>query len=100
MFVAAAKLSSPTVGSGATSRPASVASSREGRVTPSHSSGRITPSNSTRYIPSDGRVTPASATRVLPEAVTPSARSRIKATVTSLNGKSLEYFPQICNAFC
>ncbi|KAF8491309.1 hypothetical protein F5888DRAFT_1865451 [Russula emetica] len=70
-----------------TSRPTSVASSREGRVTPSHSSGRITPSNSTRYTPySNGRVTPASATRVFSDAVTPSARSRIKSTATSMNG--------------
>ncbi len=100
VFVAAAKLSSPTVGPGATSRPASVASSREGRVTPSHSSGRITPSNSTRYTPySNGRVTPASATRGLPEAVTPSARSRIKVTATSLNGKSLECSPPLYNTF-
>jgi hypothetical protein len=93
VFVAAAKLSSPTVGLGATSRPTSVASSREGRVTPSHSFGRITPSNSTRYTPySNGRVTPASTSRVLSEAVTPSARPRIKTTATSLHGKSLECF--------
>jgi hypothetical protein len=93
VFVAAAKLSSPTVGLGATSRPASVASSREGRITPSHSSGRITPSNSTRHTPySNGRVTPASTSRVLPEAVTPSARPRIKTTATSLHGKPLECF--------
>ncbi|KAF8502838.1 hypothetical protein F5888DRAFT_1121300 [Russula emetica] len=70
-----------------TSRPTSVASSREGRVTPSRSSGRITPSNSTRYTPYyNGRVTPASATRVFSDAVTPSARSRIKSTATSMNG--------------
>ncbi|KAI0278516.1 hypothetical protein BGY98DRAFT_1096749 [Russula aff. rugulosa BPL654] len=87
VFVATAKLSSPTVGPGVTSRPTSVASSREGRVTPSHSSGRITPSNSTRYTPySNGRVTPASANRVFSDAVTPSARSRIKTTATPMNG--------------
>lgn len=87
VFVATAKLSSPTVGPGVTSRPTSVASSREGRATPSYSSGRITPSSSTRYTPySNGRVTPASASRVLSDAVTPSARSRIRSTATYMNG--------------
>jgi hypothetical protein len=94
VFVAAAKLSAPTVGVGTTSRPTSVASSRGGRVTPSYSSGRITPSNSARYTPySNGRVTPASSTsRALLEAVTPSARPRIKTAATSFNGKYLERF--------
>jgi CAP-Gly domain-containing linker protein 1 len=93
VFVAAAKLSAPTVGVGATSRPSSVASSRGGRVTP-HSSGHITPSHSTRYAPySNGRVTPASSTsRVLSEAVTPSARPRIKTAMTSLNGNHLKCY--------
>ena len=94
VFVAAAKLSAPTVGVGATSRPTSVASSRGGRVTPSHSSGRITPSNSARYTPySNGRVTPASSTsRVLPEAVTPSARPRIRTAAAPFNGNCLVFF--------
>ncbi|KAI9437750.1 hypothetical protein H4582DRAFT_1957334 [Lactarius indigo] len=76
VFVAAAKLSAPTVGVGAMSRPSSVASSGGGRVTPSYSSGRITPSNSARHTPySNGRVTPASSTSLIPsDAVTPSAR--------------------------
>ncbi|KAI0305786.1 hypothetical protein B0F90DRAFT_1107560 [Multifurca ochricompacta] len=88
VFVASAKLSAPTVGVGAISRPSSVASSRGGRVTPSCSSGHITPSNFTRHTPySNGRVTPASSTtRVLPEAVTPSARPRVKTTTTPFNG--------------
>ncbi|KAI9509749.1 hypothetical protein F5148DRAFT_1374978 [Russula earlei] len=89
VFVAAAKLSAPTVGVGLTSRPASVASSAGGRVTPSDSSGRITPSsNSTRYVPLyNGRVTPASSTsRALQEVVTPSARPRIKTSATPFNG--------------
>ncbi|KAH9957889.1 hypothetical protein BC827DRAFT_1137068 [Russula dissimulans] len=87
VFVAATKLSAPTVGVGLTSRPASVASTG-GRVTPSNSLGRITPSKSTRYTPySSGRVTPAlSTSRALPEAVTPSARPRIKTAATPSNG--------------
>ncbi|KAH7888798.1 hypothetical protein F5I97DRAFT_1855623 [Phlebopus sp. FC_14] len=67
VFVAAMKLSAPTVG--ANHRPPSVASSRSGRVTPSSSfslnSGRITPSSSSgRTVPlsnvsrSSGRITP------------------------------------------
>lgn len=93
VFVAAAKLSAPTVGVGITSRPTSVASSRGGRITPSHP-GRITPSNSTRYAPySNGRVTPASSTSfVQSEAVTPSARPRIKTATTPFNGKFPESF--------
>ncbi|KAF8844266.1 hypothetical protein BDN67DRAFT_963002 [Paxillus ammoniavirescens] len=54
VFVAATKLSAPTVG--ANYRPQSVASSRSGRVTPSLS-GRITPSAS--FSLSSGRVTPS-----------------------------------------
>jgi len=94
VFVAATKLSAPTVGVGITSRPTSVASSRGGRITPSHSAGRITPSNSTRYAPySNGRVTPASSTSLVQsEAVTPSARPRIKTATTPFNGKSPESF--------
>ncbi|KAI0266879.1 hypothetical protein BC834DRAFT_873993 [Gloeopeniophorella convolvens] len=89
VFVAAAKLSAPTVGVGAMSRPSSVASSQDsGRVTPSYSSGRITPSNLARYTPySNGRVTPASSTsRAQTEAVTPSARPRVKTATTPFNG--------------
>ncbi|KAH9048365.1 hypothetical protein EDB84DRAFT_1457717 [Lactarius hengduanensis] len=88
VFVAAAKLSAPTVGVGAMSRPSSVASSGGGRITPSYSSGRITPSNSARHTPySNGRVTPASSTSIMPsEAVTPSARPRIKTAITPFNG--------------
>ncbi|KAH9001990.1 hypothetical protein EDB86DRAFT_3063524 [Lactarius hatsudake] len=88
VFVAAAKLSAPTVGVGAMSRPSSVASSGGGRITPSYSSGRITPSNSTRHTPySNGRVTPASSTSImLSEAVTPSARPRIKTATAPFNG--------------
>ncbi|KIK85026.1 hypothetical protein PAXRUDRAFT_35431 [Paxillus rubicundulus Ve08.2h10] len=54
VFVAATKLSAPTVG--ANYRPQSVASSRSGRATPSIS-GRITPSAS--FSLSSGRVTPS-----------------------------------------
>ena len=88
MFVATAKLSAPTVGVGVTSRPSSVASSGGGPITPSYSSGRVTPSNSARYTPySNGRVTPASSTSLaLLEAVTPSARPRIKTATTPFNG--------------
>ncbi|KAH9083415.1 hypothetical protein EDB83DRAFT_2511738 [Lactarius deliciosus] len=73
---------------GAMSRPSSVASSGGGRITPPYSSGRITPSNSTRHTPySNGRVTPASSTSImLSEAVTPSARPRIKTATTPFNG--------------
>ncbi|VDB83413.1 unnamed protein product [Peniophora sp. CBMAI 1063] len=71
------KLSPPTVGPGAYSRPSSVASSRGGRQTPSFSlsqstSGRVTPSSSAGF--SSGRVTPAS--RIGQR--TPSARTRTK----------------------
>ncbi|KAI0054971.1 hypothetical protein BV25DRAFT_1816286 [Artomyces pyxidatus] len=87
VFVATTKLSAPTVGTGAMSRPSSVASSRGGRITPSFS-GQITPSSSIsagRFTPysstnvANGRVTPVSATGKVPQrTVTPSARVRTK----------------------
>ncbi|KZV63167.1 hypothetical protein PENSPDRAFT_221273 [Peniophora sp. CONT] len=83
------KLSPPTVGPGAYSRPSSVASSRGGRQTPSFSlsqstSGRVTPSSSAGF--SSGRVTPAS--RIGQR--TPSARTRTKtAPDNSLSTSSI-----------
>ncbi|EPQ57410.1 hypothetical protein GLOTRDRAFT_92447 [Gloeophyllum trabeum ATCC 11539] len=71
VFVAATKLSLPTVGPGAVSRPSSVASVRNGRITPSVT-GRITPSFgssvSGRVTPSasTGRITPSNSGRVTP----------------------------------
>ncbi|KAI0958692.1 hypothetical protein AcV7_004436 [Taiwanofungus camphoratus] len=113
VFVAATKLSPPTVGY--TSRPSSVASSRNGRMTPSLSqSGRMTPSASTtisagrktpsismsngRITPSlsNGRVTPsASSGRRTPGIPTPSARSRSTAyssvnTVTPIRNAPIQ----------
>jgi CAP-Gly domain-containing linker protein 1 len=90
VFVAVSKLSPPTVGPGATSRPSSVASSH-GRMTPSLS-GRVTPSSSTGYATpygfmsgtSSGRITPASASSRISQR-TPSARTRIKTTPFSTN---------------
>ncbi|CAK5265340.1 unnamed protein product [Mycena citricolor] len=89
VFVASTKLSAPTVGPGAISRPSSVASSRGGRNTPSIS-GRTTPSSvmslstssrtpssalsTGRRTPSQsGRITPSYLGRVTP-GTTPSAR--------------------------
>ncbi|THH28649.1 hypothetical protein EUX98_g5533 [Antrodiella citrinella] len=92
VFVATTKLSPPTVGYGAISRPSSVASTRSGRITPSVS-GRITPSTSAvlvgngrktpsisngRVTPSfsNGRITPSSSIGRRTPATTPAARSR------------------------
>lgn len=61
VFVAATKLSPPTVGPNC--RPSSVASSRGGRITPSFS-GRVTPS--VPYSISVGRITPSPFGRVTP----------------------------------
>ncbi|KAI0309079.1 hypothetical protein OF83DRAFT_1288737 [Amylostereum chailletii] len=89
VFVATSKLSAPTVGTGAISRPSSVASSR-GRVTPSLS-GRVTPSSSVgRRTPygtgaSSGRVTPASSSSRMTQR-TPSARTRAKTGPVTGNG--------------
>ncbi|KAJ7132877.1 hypothetical protein C8R43DRAFT_1023761 [Mycena crocata] len=92
VFVATTKLSPPTVGAGAMSRPSSVASSRGGRTTPSISgrntpstsmsfstSSRMTPSASTgRRTPSiGGRITPSYAGRATP-GTTPAARARAR----------------------
>ncbi|KAF8993711.1 hypothetical protein BDQ17DRAFT_1312094 [Cyathus striatus] len=84
VFVATTKLSAPTVGLGAISRPSSVASSR-GRMTPSIT-GRVTPSFSSsasrtsfngRTTPASGRITPSTSTGRITPAVTP-ANSRIR----------------------
>ncbi|KAG5643612.1 hypothetical protein DXG03_000620 [Asterophora parasitica] len=93
VFVAAPKLSPPTVGVGAIPRPPSVASSRGGRVTPALS-GRMTPSGSSSISGSrmtssssslsNGRITPSISGRVTPSfssgritpGVTPVARAR------------------------
>ncbi|CAL1706972.1 unnamed protein product [Somion occarium] len=68
VFVATTKLSAPTVSYGSISRPSSVASVRNGRMTPSIS-GRVTPSSSVAKVTgrpaqktpsiSSGRVTPS-----------------------------------------
>ena len=74
VFVAATKLSAPTVGS---NRPSSVVSSRGGRTTPSN--GRVTPSHLGRITPS---TTPAARSRLnelsKPAAKTPTALGRGK----------------------
>ncbi|EFI28199.1 CAP-Gly domain-containing protein [Coprinopsis cinerea okayama7 len=95
VFVAIAKLSAPTVGPGAVPRPPSVASTRNGRVTPAMS-GRITPSFSSqtfsgfsartpsasfangRMTPANtsGRITPSMSTSRIASAITPSAKPR------------------------
>ncbi|KAJ7783014.1 hypothetical protein B0H16DRAFT_1671164 [Mycena metata] len=77
VFVATTKLSAPTVGPGAVSRPSSVASSRGGRTTPSIS-GRITPSTSGMSFSTSSRMTPsASTSRISTGRTTPSNGGRI-----------------------
>ncbi|KAJ7045398.1 hypothetical protein C8F04DRAFT_1388040 [Mycena alexandri] len=75
VFVATTKLSAPTVGPGAVSRPSSVASSRGGRTTPSIS-GRVTPSTSGMSFSTSSRMTP-SASRISTGRTTPSNGGRI-----------------------
>ncbi|KAI0691775.1 hypothetical protein BC835DRAFT_1417033 [Cytidiella melzeri] len=112
IFILSNKLSSPTAGHGNLSRPSSVASTRNGRATPSLS-GRITPSFSSsvsngrktsshsfpngRATPglTSGRVTPsASAGRSTPGTILPPARARTttitKNTVTPSRAKPSE----------
>ncbi|TFK44617.1 hypothetical protein BDQ12DRAFT_673277 [Crucibulum laeve] len=99
VFVATTKLSPPTVGPGAISRPSSVASSRGGRITPALS-GRITPSftsSTSRQSASfsNGRVTPSISGRITPSfssgrvtpGMTPSANSRMRTLSKSTTTK-------------
>ncbi|KAG5635215.1 hypothetical protein H0H81_012019 [Sphagnurus paluster] len=97
VFVAATKLSPPTVGAGAIPRPASVASSRGGRVTPAPS-GRMTPSSSSSLVTSrvpapssssssNGRITPSANGRVTPS--TSSGRITPGATPAARNRRAL-----------
>ncbi|RXW17083.1 hypothetical protein EST38_g8770 [Candolleomyces aberdarensis] len=94
VFVAASKLSPPTVG-----RPPSVASNRNnGRATPALPSGRITPSFSTSsyYATSrtpsasfaNGRATPSASTTRMPSFNTPSLRSRSTTAAAAAKPKT------------
>ncbi|KAI5118934.1 hypothetical protein M0805_003758 [Coniferiporia weirii] len=89
VFVAYSKLSPPSVGPGAYSRPSSVASSRvslPGRVTPSSHTTRPTSSvHSGRVTPaqSNGRITPSSSFGFSTPAARPAQRSTSRPTANT-----------------